>query len=219
MSNGFVLAVSAIRIFQFVNAPKKAATPVKTPRIRSMPISSAPTATSLAHHGLCLSIEQVLEEGPVPVERDDRRCRRRGDGGGTYPNVIERFASRHPRGIGDLVFTGRHPLIAHGEADGTPAPHGDRAVEQPLGDGRVLRQAGITSNSRAGAFHVVVTPHHGVWWSAVPCASVRFLKVGRPRPPQAAAKYPRVLAAVRTTATTPPRNARVMRAANVPDDI
>src|SRR6266545_6127631 len=48
-STGLVLALPAIRKFQFSRTPKNAATPTNAPRIRATPIMNSPTATSGAN--------------------------------------------------------------------------------------------------------------------------------------------------------------------------
>ena len=49
-NTGFELAVPAIIKFQFRNPPKKAAIPVKRPRMRAAPIRISPATISLANH-------------------------------------------------------------------------------------------------------------------------------------------------------------------------
>ena len=55
-----------------MKAPKKAATPVRTPRISPSPIAISPSVISEREPALVMAVEEEVEEIAVPLERDRR---------------------------------------------------------------------------------------------------------------------------------------------------
>ncbi len=130
---GFVDAEPASKNDMFMSAPKKAATPVRMPRIRPTPMANLAEGDHPREPALVIAREKGVDEIAIPLVRDRRPTLLR-DRGGPLPISSQRGPALGPPGIGELMPSGLEPSEADEESDRKPEQARAGVVEQESGE-------------------------------------------------------------------------------------